>query len=59
MFTDVRTHVRTDGQTTDGHQAHRYIPRTFRSGGKNDTSGICILPLKLLEKEVSQKVSPE
>ena len=27
---------RTDGQTTDGRQAHRYIPRTFRSGDKKD-----------------------
>ena len=24
----------TNGQTTDGRQAHRYIPRTFRSGDK-------------------------
>ena len=24
----------TDGQMTDGRQAHRYIPRTFRSGDK-------------------------
>ena len=24
MFTDGRTYVRTDGQTTDGRQAHRY-----------------------------------
>ena len=29
----LRTDVRTDGQT-DGRQAHRYIPRTFRSGDK-------------------------
>ena len=28
MFTDGRT----DGQTEDGRQANRYIPRTFRSG---------------------------
>ena len=26
----------TDGRT-DGRQAHRYIPQTFRSGDKNDT----------------------
>ena len=26
----------TDGRT-DGRQAHRYIPRTFRSGDKNAT----------------------
>ena len=31
MFTDGRT----DGQT-DGRQAHRYIPRTFRSGDRNE-----------------------
>ena len=31
MFTDGRTDVRTD----DARQAHRYIPRTFRSGDKN------------------------
>ena len=34
MFTDGRT----DGQTTDGRQAYRYIPRTFRSGMKRDKS---------------------
>ena len=28
----TRKCLRTDGQTTDGRQAHRYIPRTFRSG---------------------------
>ena len=26
----------TDGQTAGGRQAHCYIPRTFRSGDKND-----------------------
>ena len=31
MFMDERT----SGQTTDGRQAHRYIPRTFRSGDKD------------------------
>ena len=31
---DGRTYVRTDRQTTDGRQAHRYISRTFRSGDK-------------------------
>ena len=31
MFTDGRT----DDGRTDGRQAHRYIPRTFRSGDKN------------------------
>ena len=25
-----------DGQTTDGRQADRYIPRTFRSGDKKE-----------------------
>ena len=34
MFMDGRT----DGQTTDGRQAHPYIPRTFRSGDKNERS---------------------
>ena len=33
MFTDGRTDGRMDGRT-DGRQAHRYIPRTFRSGDK-------------------------
>ena len=33
----LRTDVGTDGQTTDGRQAHRYIPRTFRSGDKKQT----------------------
>ena len=30
----TRKQLRSDGQTTDGHQVHRYIPRTFRSGDK-------------------------
>ena len=30
----TRKYLRTDGQTTDGRQAHRYTPRTFRSGDK-------------------------
>ena len=30
----TRQCLRTDGQTTDGRQAHRYIPRTFRSWEK-------------------------
>ena len=30
---------RTDEQTTDGRQAHRYIPRTCRSGIK--TKALC------------------
>ena len=34
LRTDVRTNILTDEQT-DGRQAHRYIPRTFRSGDKN------------------------
>ena len=33
----LRTDVGTDGQTTDGRQAHRYIPRAFRSGDKQQT----------------------
>ena len=31
----LRTDVWTDVQTTDGRQAHRYIPRTFWSGIKS------------------------
>ena len=31
----LRTDVWTDGQTTEGRQAHRYIRRTCRSGDKN------------------------
>ena len=31
----TRKCLRTDGQTTDGRQAHRFIPRTFRLGDKN------------------------
>ena len=34
MFTDGGTDGPTDGQTTDGCQAHRYIPQAFRSGDK-------------------------
>ena len=30
----TRKCLRTDGQMTDGRQAHRYITRTFRSGDK-------------------------
>ena len=38
MFTDGRT----DGRT-DGHQAHRHIPRTFRSEDKTGQhiEGVC------------------
>ena len=38
MFTDGRT----DGQTTDGRQAHRYISRAFRSGDKNEVEEIYV-----------------
>ena len=34
MFTDGCT---DGGQTTDGRQAHRHIPRDFRSGEKKKT----------------------
>ena len=39
----LRTDVRTDEQTMYGRLAHRYIPRTFRSGDKNgqDFSTTC------------------
>ena len=36
MFMDGRTYVQMDGQTMDGRQAHRYIPRSFWSGDKKD-----------------------
>ena len=32
---DVQRDGQRDGQTTDGHQAHRYISRSIRSGDKN------------------------
>ena len=35
QVTELTTKMFTDGHTDDGQtQAHRYIPRTFRSGGK-------------------------
>ena len=46
MFTDVWM----DGQT-DGRQARRYIPQTFRSGDKNILSS-------LGKKEISQHRQP-
>ena len=32
--TDGWMDIQMDGQTTDGRQAHCYIPRTFQSGDK-------------------------
>ena len=43
MFTDGRTSGRTDEQTTDGCQAHRINPETFRSGGKKDIALLNIM----------------
>ena len=34
----LQTDLRTDGQKTDGRQAHRYIPWTFQSGIKMVTT---------------------
>ena len=32
VIEQTRIYLGTDGQTTDGCKAHRYIPRTFRTG---------------------------
>ena len=44
MFTDGRT----DGRTTNGRQAHRYIPRTLRPGDKNTTMATFEFVMKIL-----------
>ena len=54
MFTDGCT---DGGQTTDGRQAHRHIPRDFRSGKKRkQETGLvlsvqCCLYDKLMKSE--------
>ena len=48
-----------DGQTTDGRQAHRYIPRTFRLRDKNDKTCTCMNnPGFSRSKKMRQRVVP-
>ena len=44
--TCLRTDRRMDGQTTDGRQAHRYIPRTFQSGDNKKIIASTIIKIK-------------